>query len=677
MNRIGLYNEEELENGERIVNNFQSSFGSLSQVGVVVRNLLRGPNTVSRCKGNPLTEKGKRIQLVKMLLLTLIPILSLTLLAAVDLSNIVKSSSIDAEVRNAIKFSRDIGVLLSRLQKERDMSALFASPIRPQDNSGYLTETYPLTDTALENLKNWPIKTSVLTALPFFHEKQDLKQHLARHRQSLHSTNTTIYEEIYFYTELLQIFIDWLYESVGNSKGHGMWKTLVAYQLLVVSNVDTGIERTLGTVFFTRGSFDIHSDYVWYLNKYNVGTWYFQASMGYSERIAHLYSVEMKKLDQNITQTIDGMRNIILTNSNKTGNTSQISVTSWFDIMTMYINIMEKVQKDMAQNILDQLNHEIDKDSESIAISVALVIAVIILCPLTLRAILTTTRDIQNYALTLAVQAKRVDKEKKRSNWLLYSMLPKLIAGQLMCNNEVKAEYYDLVTVLFSDIVGFNKLCSISTPLQVVEMLNGLYMMIDSRIERYDVYKVDTVNEKYMLASGLPTPNGYTHASEIATAAIDILYHINSLAVPVNPKKKFTIRIGIHTGPVVAGVVGLKMPRYCLFGDTVKIASLMQTNGMPNHIHISRECYLVLSDFGKFTMLSRGSVRIKGRKKNMETYWLMGRSDFSRLISTDYIQSISTTGLKVHEHRYEHMYDQVCTGRIQLHGTWSASAPCE
>lgn len=90
--------------------------------------------------------------------------------------------------------------------------------------------------------KNW----CLWQELPFFREKNDFKENLEQHRQRLHHSNTTVYREIDFYTDMLQIFIDWLYESVGNSQGHGSWQILVAYQLLIVSNVDTGIERTLG-----------------------------------------------------------------------------------------------------------------------------------------------------------------------------------------------------------------------------------------------------------------------------------------------------------------------------------------------------------------------------------------------------------------------------------------------
>ncbi|XP_071944799.1 uncharacterized protein [Antedon mediterranea] len=642
-----------------------ASLDSLSHIPDTVRDLLSQP---SRCRENPLTEKGKRLQMAKMLLLTLVPIVSLAVLAGLDLHSIFYTNKIDTEIRNVIGFSRDIGVLLSQLQKERDMSALYVSRIGPDDKN-YLTETYPHTDLALEYLNNWPIKTSVLKELPFFRKKRDLKLHLAYHRQHLHRSNTTVYAEIEFYTELLQIFIDWLYESIGNSKGHGMWQILVAYQLLIVSNVDTGIERTLGSIFYTLGGFDEHKDFAWFIDKYNVGIWNCKASMSYSTLVTEFYNKAMQKLDLNVIQIIEEMRLVILTNNADKQTPNFQEAKRWFDRMTVYINILENVQKDIAEEILFRLNRELRMDQKAIAVSTVVVVVVIVFCPLILRSIWALTTDIQNYALSLAAQTKALNNEKKRSNWLLYSMLPKTVVNELILNMEVKAELFDNATVFFSDIVGFSQLCNQSTPLQVVQMLNGLYLMFDSRIENYDVYKVETINETYMLASGVPERNGENHISEIATAALDICYHIGFLEVPDKPHKKFKIRVGIHSGPVVAGVVGLRMPRYCLFGDTVNTASRMRTHGIPNRIQLSKASHDALLKVGAFQMSKRGEVEIKGKGK-MTTFWLIGRDNFNQLVLPDsHLQPTHTNAMGIHEHRYEHLYDQMCTGRIQVGDT--------
>ncbi|XP_022108254.1 uncharacterized protein LOC110988764 [Acanthaster planci] len=238
-----------------------SSFGSLSMLDQSVRKLLLHSNDVSKCRENPLTIKGKRIQLAKILLLVLVPIVSLAVLAVLDLQAIAQSNGVDIEIRNVIRFSRDIGVLLSRLQRERDMTALYVSVIGPQDIK-FLTEIYPETDEAIDELQDWPVETSILNELPFFQRKSDFKMHLVEHRKSVTRSDTAVYDEVNFYTDILQIFIDWLYESIGNSEGNGLWQVLVAYQLLIVSNVETGIERTLGSVFFTLGGFERHEDYV-------------------------------------------------------------------------------------------------------------------------------------------------------------------------------------------------------------------------------------------------------------------------------------------------------------------------------------------------------------------------------------------------------------------------------
>ncbi|KAI9206774.1 uncharacterized protein BJ171DRAFT_18641 [Polychytrium aggregatum] len=222
-----------------------------------------------------------------------------------------------------------------------------------------------------------------------------------------------------------------------------------------------------------------------------------------------------------------------------------------------------------------------------------------------------------------------VDRSKAKSDSLLSQMLPPAIQKQLVAGKQIIPESYDSCTLLFSNIVGYSDICAQSTPLEMVELLNGLYTTFDEVISQHDAYKVETINDSYVVASGLPNRNGQLHTSEIADLALDLLSAALSFKLPSRPDFKLKVQIGVNTGPIAAGVVGLKMPRYCLFGDTINVASRMMSSGEPMKIQISEPCYLALNRAGGYYLISRGETKVKG-KGLMNTYWLAGKENLTK-----------------------------------------------
>ncbi|KAG1683364.1 Atrial natriuretic peptide receptor 1 [Nymphon striatum] len=235
-------------------------------------------------------------------------------------------------------------------------------------------------------------------------------------------------------------------------------------------------------------------------------------------------------------------------------------------------------------------------------------------------------RRMEQYANNLEALVEQRTKafleEKKKSEELLYCVLPKSVAEQLKTGMSVVPETFDSVTIFFSDIVGFTSMCTQSTPRQVVDFLNDLYTCFDHIINDFNVYKVETIGDAYMVVSGLPERNGNIHAKEIARMALSLLKSVQNFCIRHQQNSKLNLRIGIHTGSCCAGVVGKTMPRYCLFGDTVNTASRMEATGLPHHIHVSSDTKTVLDSFGTFIINPRGEIEVKGKGK-MFTYWLV------------------------------------------------------
>ncbi|XP_015240974.1 PREDICTED: retinal guanylyl cyclase 2-like [Cyprinodon variegatus] len=227
-------------------------------------------------------------------------------------------------------------------------------------------------------------------------------------------------------------------------------------------------------------------------------------------------------------------------------------------------------------------------------------------------------------------RTEELEIEKQKTEKLLTQMLPTSVAEALMVGSVVEPEHFDNVSLYFSDIVGFTTISANSEPIEVVDLLNDLYTLFDAIIGNHDVYKVETIGDAYMVASGVPVPNDNRHAAEIANMSLDILSAVGTFKMRHMPDVPVRIRIGLHTGPCVAGVVGLTMPRYCLFGDTVTTASRMESSGMPYRIHVHESTVKVLRELNLgYKLQLRGRTEVKG-KGIEETYWLTGRDGFTK-----------------------------------------------
>lgn len=228
----------------------------------------------------------------------------------------------------------------------------------------------------------------------------------------------------------------------------------------------------------------------------------------------------------------------------------------------------------------------------------------------------------QQKSKILEESMRKLDAEMKRTDSLLYQMIPKPVADRLRRGEPAitTCQVFDNVTILFSDVVGFTSICSQISPMEVVCMLNAMYTKFDQLSERHGVYKVETIGDAYMVVSGAPEITVY-HALNICNMALDMISSMVELSDP-STGGHMRIRVGIHSGTTVAGVVGIKMPRYCLFGDTVNTASRMETNGEAMKIHISEITWNHISDH-PYRVEERGSIPIKG-KGSMKSYWLLG-----------------------------------------------------
>ena len=193
---------------------------------------------------------------------------------------------------------------------------------------------------------------------------------------------------------------------------------------------------------------------------------------------------------------------------------------------------------------------------------------------------------------------------------------------ELKAKGSADAKLIDEVTVLFTDFKGFTQLSEKLTPQALVAEINTCFSAFDNIMQKYGVEKIKTIGDAYMAAGGLPTPNT-THATDVVKAALDIQSFMANHKAEKAARNElyFEIRIGVNTGPVVAGIVGIKKFQYDIWGDTVNIASRMESSGEAGKVNISETTYQLVKD--RFNCTYRG--KIEAKKKGMIDMYFVDR----------------------------------------------------
>ena len=274
------------------------------------------------------------------------------------------------------------------------------------------------------------------------------------------------------------------------------------------------------------------------------------------------------------------------------------------------INNFDRQSQALSEKLVDLASKEADR--ATVAINTTSQTATVLLIAAVIFALIAAVIIAQQFASTLRTAAI----EQAKSERLLLNILPEPIAERLKREERTIADHFAEVTVLFADIVGFTEIAAQTSPIELVEILNEIFSEFDQLVEIHRLEKIKTIGDAYMVVGGLPKPMP-NHVEAIAQMALDMQAIINQFCQETG--KAFSIRIGINTGPVIAGIIGTKKFIYDLWGDTVNIASRMESHGLPGNIQVTEATYKRLKH--QYLFEDRGLIQVKG-KGQMNCYLL-------------------------------------------------------
>ncbi|XP_035440247.2 uncharacterized protein LOC118269309 isoform X2 [Spodoptera frugiperda] len=554
---------------------------------------------------NPASKRGRRIFLLQMLIVCFVPHVALVIQNCSNMAQLSQtldsSLYLDTEVNTILL----MGDLIVSLQDERQIISEYLLKSSALDVA--LQEAFT---TFADQLTSVPdIQDHLMT---LYHFREDLLN--IKNLKAEAFKRTRVYEEI---NTLLLLNVARNVKSTTSS----LWRQLSACADLLRSREELSLA-------LTSHSYYIHIEELDPIAISNIQTHLDSGRDSLRSTIQYLETEKNVKQVDELNEVLiffEELKASIVNQPRIEPTAANISRYLYTDVdWYAYLDKMRVVQKDLWVIVGSSGRQVVWVARRTLAIGVAILALVLLASPVMLLLLRHIAYTIQTFTHSIEQSTQKLIAEKQKSDLLLSRMLPLPVLRRLRAQRTVPAEAFDAVTIFFSDIVGFTNISASSTPMEVINMLNMLYRLFDEKITHYDVYKVETIGDAYMVVSGLPQRNGNRHASEIADMSLSLLRSLEGACVPHRPGAPLMIRAGVNTGPCVAGVVGTTMPRYCLFGDTINTASRMESTGEAMKIHISYTTKLALDEIGNYEFQTRGPVNIAG-KGCMETYWLVGK----------------------------------------------------
>ncbi|CAH0715315.1 unnamed protein product, partial [Brenthis ino] len=557
---------------------------------------------------DPASVRGRRMFLLQMVVLCFVPHAALIVQNCSIMAQLSQTFDSSLFLNSEVNTTLSLGEMVLAVQEERFFVTryLFSnSQAADIPNRTTLQGVFLLTDRWLEDAPQSLVPDTLKFTL--YHLREDVMSIMnLQKKDSL--------KRISIYQQINAILLVYMMKSVKSTKSP-LWRQLSACYELVHTIDELSISLTQVTYSLLSGDveaiLDVKRNLVLVIE-------YLRSAIQYLE----VDRVNVKILEE-VYAFYTTSSFFSINDTSKEGKWRVVTSKYMDDTYSLLFQLREE-QVNLWVTVRESAAAEIWAARRTLVLGISVLGVVICAAPILVLLLRHTFRTLQAFTESIEHSTQQVMIEKQKSDLLLSRMLPIPVLRRLRAQRTVPAEAFDAVTIYFSDIVGFTNIAATSTPMEIINMLNMLYRMFDDKIMQYNVYKVETIGDAYMVVSGLPQRNGNRHASEIADMSLSLMRSLEGARIPHRPDDLLRIRAGVNTGPCVAGVVGATMPRYCLFGDTINTASRMESTGEPMKIHISQTTKTALEEIGNYIMESRGVVDVQG-KGPMETFWLVGK----------------------------------------------------